>query len=58
MKLTTFWHANCLGARGLPQAGLNNLQFGSEIDEGLAGGLTVSRRSAASATESDLECMS
>ena len=32
--------------------------YGNEIDEGLARGLTVSRRSAASATESDLECRS
>ena len=58
MQLTTFWHANCQGARGLPQGRLNSLQFGSEIDEGLARGLTVSRRPAESATESDLECMS
>ena len=56
MKLTTFWQANCREARGLPEARLNSLQFGSEIDEGLARGLTVSRRAAESATESDLEC--
>jgi len=58
MKLTTLWLANCPKARGLPQAPLNSFRFGDEIDEGLAGGLTVSRRPAASSTESDLECTS
>jgi hypothetical protein len=58
MKLTTFWQANCREARGLPEARLNSLQFGSEIDEGLARGLTGSRRPAERATEGGLECRS
>jgi len=58
MKLTTFCQANCRVARGLPQARLSSFMFGSEIDEGLARGQTVSRRAAESVTESGLECMS
>ena len=58
MELTTVWQAACRSARGLPLALLNSFWFGDDFDDGMAPELTVSRRPAASVTESDLKCKS